>query len=159
VLTAIAKIYDSRGVYDAMDTDFINDILNLPWFYRTWTVQELVLAREAVFICGSTCLSWSQFIESLQILQVYVNGLPLESNEESVSNPASFYDHTRCYRTLAGIINGPRSGSTISTALKLVRTKLSSDSRDKVYGLYGIFDYIKIPSLPPVDYNKAVHHI
>ena len=160
-LTLTAKIRERRGVNDAADTSFIVDILHRPWFHRTWTVQELVLAREAVLLCGSMCFPWSWFIRTLQLLQDFENGLIndyLELDRDFRFNRAHFYDETRCYRILEAFLHDPYA-SALATPLRLVRTKLSTDPRDKVYGLYGFFEHKQILGLPKVDYSKPVQQI
>ncbi|KAF3046758.1 hypothetical protein E8E11_005973 [Didymella keratinophila] len=45
------------------------------------------------------------------------------------------------------------------TGVNIRRTKKQPSNlsiKDKVYGLYGIFDHLKIQDLPPVDYTKSV---
>jgi hypothetical protein len=144
-----------RGYYDAVDTNFIVDLLNLPWFHRTWPIQELVLASKAVLMYGDLLLSWPNFVASLKELQT--NELLQESLLTSRSNPASYYDDTECYRTLTDLIWGFGCKTSVSAVLGLARPKLSTKPEDKVYGLYGIFDHLQIRELPKVDYNRPVH--
>lgn len=30
-----------------------------PWFHRVWILQQVALARHAVLVCGSKCVSWT----------------------------------------------------------------------------------------------------
>ena len=159
MLTAKAHVRERRGVYDAMDTSFVIDVLNLPWFHRTWTVQELALAKQVVLLCGSMSLPWLQFNDTLHTLDMNGNGPPSPSLKLSFSNLLFLENFTSCYRTLSALARGPSYGLEISRALKTLRPKLSSDPKDKVYGLYGIFENIGLPGLPAVDYNKTVEHI
>lgn len=137
------------------------DILHFPWFHRTWPIQELVLEREAVIVSGSKYLWWSSFVEALRILQeVHEHHQIAGLDGNSLSSPASFYYETDCYRLLENLLRpDSHRGSAVSTALRVVRQKLSSDSRDKVYGLYGIFQYLRISGLPQVDYRQTVQQI
>jgi hypothetical protein len=126
---------------------FINllDIIN--------SVQELVLAQSAVIICGSVRIAYYDFLEALQKLQ---NHESARAYLTSRSNPASFYDDTQCYRTLAHSLRDSQNPK-ISDILRMVRSKSSSNPEDKVYGLYGIFSKLQIKDLPQVDYNRPVH--
>ncbi|KAF2690803.1 hypothetical protein K458DRAFT_63191 [Lentithecium fluviatile CBS 122367] len=153
-----ARICETRGYHDPVDTNFIVDLLNLPWFQRTWTVQELVLAREAVFLLGTKSIRWKLFTYALFHLQD-VENYSLQITRTSVSNPASFYDDLRCYLRIDSLWHNDYRDSPMSQSLKLVRTKKSTNPRDKVYGLYGLFDHIRIPRLPQVDYTKPVQQI
>jgi hypothetical protein len=86
-------VVQSRGIYDAVDTDFLVDILNLPWFSRTWTVQKLVLARKAFVLCGTKSLLWESFDEHVWGLQAYERFLAPKHDPENTSNPAMFHDY------------------------------------------------------------------
>lgn len=112
-----------------------------------------MLARSAILICGSVHIAYPDFLEALQKIQNYETA---SAYLTSRSNPASFYDDTQCYRTLALSLRDSQS-PRISDILRLVRSKSSSKPEDKVYGLYGIFDHLKVRNLPEVDYNLPVH--
>lgn len=117
------------------------------------SVQELVLAHNAVIVCGSVRIAYHDFLEALQKLQ---NHETARAYLTSRSNPASFYDDTQCYRTLAQSLQYSENPK-ISDILRMVRSKFSSNPKDKVYGLYGIFNKLEIKDLPQVDYNRPVH--
>lgn len=48
-------------------TDF-EELLNVSWLSRIWTFQEVVLATDAVILCGTTSLNWSVFARGLRCL-------------------------------------------------------------------------------------------
>jgi hypothetical protein len=144
-----------RSYYDAVDTNFIVDMLNLPWFHRTWPIQELVLASTAVMRYGDQQLPWSKFIVSLEELQDTEHRSPCVPNLRS--NPASYFDDTKCYRSLISLVQGSYHNRTISAVLGFARPELSTKPDDKVYDLYGIFDHLQIKELPTVDYARPVH--
>jgi hypothetical protein len=56
-----------------------------------------------------------------------------------------------------GLIRGSNKNCSISAFLGLVRSKQSTKPDDKIYGLYGIFDDLRIQGLPKVDYDRPVH--
>jgi hypothetical protein len=73
------------------------------------------------------------------------------------SNPATFYDDIQDYVAFNRFIRNLSIAHTpISSTLSLVRRRLATDPRDKVYGLYGIFEHWKISCLPKVDYKSTV---
>lgn len=47
----------------------------------------------------------------------------------------------------------------LSIALDLIRQNESTDPKDKIYGLYGIFDHFQIRRLPSVDYSGSVQRL
>ncbi|KAF1955475.1 hypothetical protein CC80DRAFT_85546 [Byssothecium circinans] len=154
-----AKIVKTRDINDAMDTNFIVDLLNLSWFHRT--VQELVLARNPILLNGSQSLSWPWFDITICAVQIFedVAGPTIHST----SNPAFFTEHINYYKELGATIKHGKASwdqrYLISKPLKLLRAKLSSDAKDKVYGLYGIYAQMRLAQLPSVDYNKSVQSL
>ena len=42
--------------------------LNRPWFRRAWIVQEVILARDAVIVCGRNILPWSMLSDTIAFL-------------------------------------------------------------------------------------------
>jgi hypothetical protein len=143
-----------RGFYDGVDTNFLVDLLNLPWFHRTWPMQELALAKKAVLICGNQLCPWSTFSKQLYRVEIQEH---LEYDTKSRSNPASYFGEIHCYRTLIACLQDVDSRPFISDILETTRPKLSSIPEDKIFGLYGIFDYMQIGGLPEVDYGRPVH--
>jgi len=53
--------------------NLFSDLSQRSWFYRLWTLQEAVLAREALVICGDWSISWDVLILAIGCLR------PLES--------------------------------------------------------------------------------
>jgi hypothetical protein len=145
------------------------DLLYLPWFRRTWTVQELVLAREAVVLLGTKSMSWDSFSTTLLHVEGWENITKQQWKDiSSTTNPASFIDALACFVGFGGLYHKNLNSHPLYEPLKLVRTQKSSDPKDKVYGLYGIFDHMGlsdvldkrgIPRLPYVDYAKSVQQI
>lgn len=38
----------------------LGNLLNRPWWPRAWILQEIILARSAVILCGRWCIDWSK---------------------------------------------------------------------------------------------------
>ncbi|KAH6644410.1 heterokaryon incompatibility protein-domain-containing protein [Boeremia exigua] len=154
-------IREARGVYDAVDTDFIIDVIRSPWFHRTWTIQEVALARSATLVCGGITLEWSSFLDILKRLQQSLSDQPTHGvgmKQHLISNPATFFDDIRTYSTMTEVVLHHKP-LPLSRALDLVRHNHSTDPKDKVYGLFGIFDYLEIKDLPQVDYTCSVQRL
>ncbi|KAF2268165.1 hypothetical protein CC78DRAFT_15294 [Lojkania enalia] len=118
----------------------ITRVLGWNWFHRLWPVQELVLAKHPILLCGSDRMPWGEFKDALEILQ------EVESMQSlTVSRFAKdLYDTSECYRHLRGMtletnfVMGVAPPQYLRYVLKAVRTKCASDRRDKIYGVYGI---------------------
>lgn len=50
----------------------VGKIVQRPWFSRLWILQEIVLAKETIIICGANVLSWDElsFLWSLMRLSL-----------------------------------------------------------------------------------------
>lgn len=42
-------------------------LLDVEWLRRSWTFQELILASNPVFVCGSVCVTWAQLRSGLRL--------------------------------------------------------------------------------------------
>ncbi|KAI1122512.1 heterokaryon incompatibility protein-domain-containing protein [Nemania abortiva] len=51
---------DPRFGLQAREITALRRVLERPWWRRTWVIQELCLAKEAVMICGHATLSWEE---------------------------------------------------------------------------------------------------
>lgn len=47
------------------DTGALYLLLRRPWFQRMWVIQEVVIAKMAIVMCGSDQLPWNQFLLGL----------------------------------------------------------------------------------------------
>jgi hypothetical protein len=117
-------------------------------------MQELVLAKKAVLICGDLLCPWSTFDKMLCRVWMQEH---LEYDTNSRSNPASYYEEIDCYRTLIAYSQAVDSRPFISDILATTRPKLSSIPEDKIFGLYGIFEYMQLTGLPKVNYSQPVY--
>lgn len=52
------------------------NIFGRPWFHRLWVVQEALMARDLVLVCGDRTVSW----ESLQTLATSILRMPIEED-------------------------------------------------------------------------------
>lgn len=47
----------------------LEELLGMDWFSRIWTFQEVVLATDAIILCGTATLNWSVFARGFRCLQ------------------------------------------------------------------------------------------
>ena len=78
---------------------------------------------------------------------------------KGVLNFATFFDDVRIHSTMTDIMKRLNSSFNLSQAFDLVLQNLSTDTKDKVYGLYGILARLNTQDLPPVDYVKSVQQV
>ncbi|KAF2259423.1 HET-domain-containing protein [Lojkania enalia] len=47
----------------------VNRLLELPWFRRTWIVQEVILSKYAVVVCGQETINFQKLLATVRSLQ------------------------------------------------------------------------------------------
>ena len=107
----------------------IRDLLDRPWFQRMWILQELVLAKTALMLCGSELLDWDKFSCGLAVL-IHLETLQDSRLEWSAAlkRVVKMDSHRRMklnQRSINGLIHD-------------YRNNLASDPRDKLYSLFGL---------------------
>lgn len=116
----------------------VRELLDRPWWTRTWIIQEAVLARELVVMCGGETVTWESFAELWSRLKwtqgrVQVFNVPI--NEKDLF-PDEVYKIISDYRK-SWHDSSPESVS-IFDVLYRFRGLECSDERDKIYGFVGI---------------------
>jgi Heterokaryon incompatibility protein (HET) len=132
------SLNESSGYGTIIDVDnaqlgAIKRILERPWFSRTWTLQEVVLAKDALFVCGNEQISFSTFDEACQCthyhnLDVAIGYLHITLLDMSSTHQNLRSDDTTTATEALSLIN----------LLSQTRFNESTDPRDKIYGLLGI---------------------
>lgn len=119
----------------------IRQILNMPWFTRVWTFQEIVLARSAVLKCGDYHMPWSHLETLLVGMELYRPGQEVGRSFLRGSEDAAFeMTKNRVYRRdpdLYDLATGPANVSLIALLHEL-RKRQATDPRDKVYALLNV---------------------
>ncbi|KAM0544094.1 hypothetical protein ACHAPJ_011976 [Fusarium lateritium] len=163
---------DSHLVFDYLNDDttnggFINRpdppepkhlawmaIVKRPWFYRTWVIQEIALARRAIIMCGKDSTIWRNVDQSWEpdfsggakgLSTVY----SAPGNEPD--HPLSGFDadsHVWRLRLLG-------AGSDPMSILRYSRVCQTTEIKDKIYGIAGLFE----PGFIEVDYELPVEDI
>jgi hypothetical protein len=126
----------------------IQSILDNPWFFRVWTIQEAGFARNCLVLCGKMQLSWRDFCAPIPL----VTRALLNTKTGAVIS----------LRLVIGLIlKDPTPELWASLDLfwaKAVGHLNSSLPQDKVYGLYSIFKAIGL-DLKNVDYDMTILEI
>jgi hypothetical protein len=55
--------------------DGLQDIFKRPWIERLWTLQEALLARKLVIMCGEKTIPWCSLVYTMQLMQ-FLNNKP-----------------------------------------------------------------------------------
>ena len=117
-------------------------ILNQSWWERTWTLQEILLARDAEILCGNFQVPWEDFYLAFSNIEehMYVSGCC--ANVQICSECQKYFN----FRELVGGLHEQRQRLKQSQGLNLFdllpqyRYRQVTEPRDKVYALLGLVD-------------------
>ncbi|KAI1193673.1 heterokaryon incompatibility protein-domain-containing protein [Nemania serpens] len=131
------------------DWHLIVHLLQRPWFERTWIIQEAILARQGLVICGDKSVPWLMFERVAHDIYTYHYNVKMIPEWETIRGAVEGLDMMR----LARRDQRRRHSASISSKLQFgalheyskvldllfdTRNFLSSDPRDKLYGLLGL---------------------
>ncbi|KAK4120457.1 hypothetical protein N657DRAFT_648950 [Parathielavia appendiculata] len=135
---------------DWMDWCSLAALLKRQWFSRLWIIQETILSRNLVLLCGKHLFSWTTLVKAARnidarcrvlgwspstvFIDIHEIAVPLENNVLSL---AEWRDHLQTTNT-----------QEPSDALRFTLEELvyatwvfkSTDPRDKIYGILGLVD-------------------
>ncbi|MCJ1390797.1 hypothetical protein MMC18_003658 [Xylographa bjoerkii] len=121
------------------------------WFYRTWVVQEVALARRIEVLCGGQWLGWDDLVGLVsELVRTGSSVLCRANGQASRSRPNAF----RVLLDLAFTRTMHRDGGCPTDyVLRMVRLKEVTKPIDKVYGLLGLLDD-GLKGAIRIDYSK-----
>ena len=104
----------------------VQRFFRLPWFSRTWVMQECGLASQAVVLWGDSTIDWNPIgvtaVFLLRYCRAHLNSLNLSRDVENVRD---------IYTTFSPFV----PGATFFHLLNTARRYNASDARDKVFAL------------------------
>lgn len=114
-----------------------------PYWKRLWATQEVFNAKRIAVHCGDTFLPWQAYKTASHYFRRHHAELDFKAKGPDKRRP----DHFTCVQTL--IHEGPaciptlkpqilRGENALLEVLRASRSQLSSDPRDKLYGILGV---------------------
>lgn len=101
------------------------------WWWRTWTVQEVSLARRVIVLVGPHQMSWEKALAAFE-----QGRFDIDNGEMALSRPA--------YRQMCQVNTVRAKHSWLCPHLRyllhLTAAHATSDPRDKVYGVLGLLN-------------------
>ncbi|XTI94843.1 hypothetical protein V2W45_1257337 [Cenococcum geophilum] len=138
-----------------------------PWFSRVWTLQEIALSpHSATFYYGDRKIEWAQIICAMEVMRTFPfeHWTVLDDALGAFINVRSQIQHWRSSWSMdssqqffhfdPGNDKRPKLSETVSYG----RNRICSDSRDKIFGLYGICLFLDL-YMPPPDYQKDLRQL
>lgn len=147
----------------------LGNLLLRPWWYRIWAVQEICLAREALLVCGQYAVDWDHIQKSAAALFVCMDAIDELTEATVLSNPevgsafegfARGMSRLKLFRLLRFSMDRKQSSNENAYALLgVAQNSLSSNPRDRIYGMRGLAEELCWNSqfaTIPVDYDISV---
>jgi hypothetical protein len=133
------------------------ELMNRPWWNRTWVQQELLLAKRAVFHCGFSWFEWSDMPSTDDFnLLIYSIIKSHRFNEDLQSALSSSLVAKTRIQNMAKIHKGAEYiEEHFAYLLVYGRLCLNSDDRDSIYGFLGLMSEHIASRINP-DYNMSV---
>jgi hypothetical protein len=124
----------------------LRDILNRPWFTRTWILQELVLSRDPLVQCGRLRTRWTRLYALFSRVAAWPAG------DLAIRVPLGM-ETTR--------LQFQQRDTTLLGLLSARRGVAATDPRDVVYALLGMLGERAAADLPEnfVDYSLSVEQV
>ncbi|KAJ8113454.1 hypothetical protein OPT61_g4415 [Boeremia exigua] len=132
--------------------EYVAAICQRPWFGRVWVAQELALSqKDPTVYLGANMIPWSQMYDYFISLERTPS--PLNGDLRITSFMEIMYRMRRFGRV--------RAFQTTSLTLQIFRLApaLSTDARDKVFGLLGICAFTPNQMRVAPDYTKSISRV
>jgi Heterokaryon incompatibility protein (HET) len=122
--------------YDTNDSCLQRLVDDCPWWKRVWIVQEIILAQDAILVCGSKEIDWKVFCRA-------INRLISAKLEDAVVLGLVEDDPFRWYKSIISmhsLISTESTGDKLLDLLIHVREREATNPRDKVFSVLGLME-------------------
>ncbi|KAF4625963.1 hypothetical protein G7Y89_g12201 [Cudoniella acicularis] len=125
-----------------------------PWFYRLWTLQEIVLSKEAILLCGRKSISWDALValhQAAMQAELHIMVKAEADPEPPYKNAQVVIHHVEFLRKHSNIM-------TLPELLMLSADRGYSVPVDRVWALLGLLNkgyQQSIRDAELVDYSEA----
>lgn len=129
----------------------IRDLFGLPWFHRTWTLQEALLPTGSLrFLCGGNVIEWDALFDLLKIFARFKPVRMLTKMERKVQSDARGMFELMAWKRREAV---PKLDAL--TMLSLSRNRSTAIPVDKVYGLLALIG----DDIVDIDYEKPAETV
>ena len=156
-----------RGSSTRLDcSQHFDALLRHPWMTRAWTVQEISLARRALFRVGTYTAERSAIHEAIDryraVFADHERGVEVcrglgytASTEEGLLYGSILSDYGPYAKSGLSIYNTPTDHVSLLATLMETWPREAKDPRDKVFAIYGMFT----KSITRPDYEKSIAQV
>lgn len=128
----------------------VRDMVERPWFGRTWIVQEIAVSPTATLYCDDASMSWDDFQTGFLIFATRL----LPYRLDALPSLLAYAQVVQLISTSA-LVGSHRGHADLLTILSNHMVAQATDPRDKLYGLLGLFEMVtgKESAIKP-DYHQ-----
>lgn len=139
------------GSCGTTDNNMMTAVFNRPWFQRVWTVQEVALPKYVTIMCGESQMAWGWFISAFDALAMLGQRLNEEhTNESPLKQRIAIHQGLRIH-IQQHMEQTKASKLKLAYLLESTLRLRSTQPQDKLYGLYGVLETLRITDLPRPD--------
>lgn len=134
--------------------------LKLEWFRRTWTYQEITLAREAMILSQGVCVPWrmvSIYMEVLLSVLMFPGIFNKRSEDPRTRHLPPHHERTQSllkWSQFRHPLSLSADSLPVLRSLVFTRLRVSTVAKDKVYGLIALWQS-KIQAEIVIDYTTS----
>ncbi|KAF2806258.1 uncharacterized protein BDZ99DRAFT_422669 [Mytilinidion resinicola] len=112
-----------------------------PWFRRLWVVQEAVLSRAVLLVCGESVVNADSLLPLIDEQGLYTSQVLVQMNRPLMP-PKDLWKGLGCFRLVCTLRKPRLEGTFVPQGLpeltSMTEDFLAFDPRDRVYSLLGI---------------------
>ncbi|KAH6655924.1 heterokaryon incompatibility protein-domain-containing protein [Truncatella angustata] len=138
IITDLTVVDTNRSVlFDPKGWDAIKHLLNCDWFHRRWVLQESVVPKDAVFLCGSEVMPIKDLFDGVDVVIGMLLARPQELKVLHVAHVGSVRP-VLALRELKKRYASASSPSTLLWLLEHFRFTRTTLAHDQIYSLLGL---------------------
>jgi hypothetical protein len=150
----------------------LGNFFSRPWWTRAWIVQEVVMARKGIVLCGQWGADWDDICKAASFFKVCSTYMDEITEAMCLTEPCHRFSG---FRTKLGrlevlkllrffifaargdpILRSRIKSEILVSSLQMLKNHTASNPRDKIYAARGIQEELGLDSLIKVDYDLSV---
>ncbi|KAF5989255.1 het-6OR heterokaryon incompatibility (het-6OR allele) [Fusarium coicis] len=128
---------DDEIPFDPMGWDAIRRLLGCEWFHRRWVIQESVLPKTAIFLCGSISISMDDAFRGIDMAVKSLLARPRPMKRLKLGNTGEVRP-VRVLRELRQALEKDQNQFGLFWLMEHLRFTRATFAHDQVYSLLGV---------------------
>ncbi|CVK96006.1 uncharacterized protein FMAN_13926 [Fusarium mangiferae] len=133
----------------------LGELLQREWWYRVWTIQEVVLGSEIHVVCGPFTVGWGVISKAIATFQLCYHFMDELMEATAISKTYHYFFPLQ----KGASSQRPSVGTYLADLLDKIRDYDATDPRDKVYAIIGLLNQSGYKSPLMVSYQITVEDL